>query len=95
MAGGRDYSNFGAGSFMLGILAGAVVGGITALLLAPKSGAETRQMIRDRAMDTRDMIAQRASDTREAIQNRVTDIKQRAIRAKAAAMEDSDCTPSS
>ena len=40
--------------FVMGFLAGAVAGGIAALLLAPQSGEETRAMIRDKSIELRD-----------------------------------------
>ena len=39
----------GRGPITIGILGGLIVGGIAALLLAPKSGAETRAMLAERA----------------------------------------------
>ena len=35
--------------FLAGLIAGAVVGGVVALLLAPRSGKETRQILREKA----------------------------------------------
>lgn len=35
--------------FGIGLAAGAVVGGVLALLFAPQSGKETRELIRDKA----------------------------------------------
>ena len=35
------------GSFLGGLLAGAAIGAAVGILLAPKSGAETRQQIRN------------------------------------------------
>ncbi len=58
------------GSLFLGILIGAVAGGTAALLLAPKSGPETRTFLRDKAMETQQML-----------QNRVKDVTERASRA--------------
>jgi gas vesicle protein len=49
----------GDGSFMLGLLVGAVVGGILAGLLAPRSGEETRALVRERGLELKD----RAEDT--------------------------------
>lgn len=57
----------GIGMFLLGLLAGAVVGGIVALLFAPKSGKETREMIRGKAAETGQMIQSRANDVKERI----------------------------
>jgi gas vesicle protein len=39
------------GSFLTGLLAGAVIGGALALLYAPKSGKETREQIRQKLTD--------------------------------------------
>jgi len=53
------------GSFMLGLITGAVLGAGLGLLLAPKSGAELRSQLTSRAGDLADRAAegyQRASD---------------------------------
>ena len=47
--------------FGLGLVAGAIIGGAFALLYAPKSGKETRRMIKDKAEDIVDMIKEGAS----------------------------------
>jgi hypothetical protein len=57
----------GLGMFLLGVLAGAVAGGIAALLLAPRSGRETREMIRSKAAETGQMIQSRANDVKERV----------------------------
>jgi len=49
-----DESGFNAGSVMLSFLLGSVVGAGVALLLAPKSGEETRRQIRDLAEEAKD-----------------------------------------
>jgi gas vesicle protein len=40
-----------AGSFITGLLAGAAIGGIIALLYAPKSGKETREELKHKLED--------------------------------------------
>jgi gas vesicle protein len=40
-----------ANSFLTGLLAGAAIGGIIALLYAPKSGKETREQIKNKFND--------------------------------------------
>jgi gas vesicle protein len=50
-------------SFFFGALAGAVVGGVTALLLAPRSGKETREML----MEKVSMVQDKAKDLGETI----------------------------
>jgi len=47
-----DRDDFGA--FLIGFVVGGVAGAVTALLLAPQSGEETRAMIKDRAIELRD-----------------------------------------
>jgi gas vesicle protein len=52
----NNTTSFGVGSFFLGILIGAVVGGITALLMAPQSGTQTRGMVKDRFKRMREIV---------------------------------------
>ncbi len=61
-------SGIGVGSFFLGMLVGAVIGGVTALMLAPKSGAETREMVRNRYNQVRDVVRSSAQDVKKNIQ---------------------------
>jgi gas vesicle protein len=44
---------------------GAAVGAVTALLMAPKSGPETRQVLRSKAEEGTDYLASRASEVRD------------------------------
>jgi gas vesicle protein len=46
------------GAFVAGFLIGGVSAAIAALLFAPQSGAETRQMIKDRSIELRDQAQQ-------------------------------------
>ena len=48
----------GRSNFLLGMLLGGIAGAAAALLLAPQSGVETRQRMKQKASQTRD----RASD---------------------------------
>ena len=57
--------NSGGGDKFVFFLAGAGIGAVVALLLAPKSGRETR-----------DMIARTATDGRDYLQNKVTEGRQ-------------------
>jgi len=47
-----DRDEFGA--FLIGFVVGGLTGAITALLLAPQSGEETRGVIKERAIELRD-----------------------------------------
>jgi gas vesicle protein len=66
----------GAGDKFLFFLAGAGIGAVVALLLAPKSGRETREMLARTATDSRDYIANKVSEGRQIVEEksrRVTD----------------------
>jgi gas vesicle protein len=48
--------------FGVGLLTGVVIGGVIALLFAPQSGKETRQMIKDKAAGVADAIKGKATE---------------------------------
>jgi gas vesicle protein len=54
-----DYESAGNGAFLLGALAGALVGAGMALLLAPKTGAQVRSDISSGLNTARDAAARR------------------------------------
>ena len=66
-----DYMNnrrgIAVGSLLIGVLIGAVVGGVTALLLTPSSGREMRQMLRSKAGETQQMLQERLSGIKEKV----------------------------
>jgi gas vesicle protein len=47
--------------FGIGLVTGAVIGGVIALLYAPKTGKETRQLIKDKATAVVDTVKEKAS----------------------------------
>lgn len=47
-------ANSGSDPFMIGLLMGAVVGAVVAGLLAPRSGAQTRALVRERGLELKD-----------------------------------------
>ena len=49
-----------SGEKALFFLVGAAIGAASALLLAPRSGAETRKLIADRARESADIVANRS-----------------------------------
>ncbi|HSL46084.1 MAG TPA: YtxH domain-containing protein [Anaerolineales bacterium] len=79
----------GAGKHVFtGLLIGSVVGAVTMLLFAPRSGEETRAEIRDKAMELRDRTTETVKDTvsqaktkayelKENVQHKAAEIKQR------------------
>ena len=57
----------GAGSVMLAFLVGAVAGAAVALLYAPATGRETRELLSDKAREGRERASEAAARGREAI----------------------------
>jgi len=51
-----DRDDFGA--FLIGCVVGGMVGAVTALLLAPQSGEETRTMLKEKSIELRDKATQ-------------------------------------
>ena len=54
-----------AGKFLVGFTVGAALGAITGILLAPKSGEETREMIADTAKEVLDKTDEKVKDIQE------------------------------
>ena len=61
--------------FGIGLLAGAVIGGVIALLYAPKSGKETREMLKSKAMETRDGALEFADQVRDSATEKADKVK--------------------
>ena len=62
MARWNDQESAGSGMFLLGALAGALVGAGVALLMAPKTGAEVRRDLSAGFNSARDAAARRYRD---------------------------------
>jgi gas vesicle protein len=58
-----------------GVLVGGLTGAITALLLAPQSGKETRSQIQGKVNDARDRAGQKVENTLEQIRTRAEQVK--------------------
>ncbi|HMK48759.1 MAG TPA: YtxH domain-containing protein [Thermodesulfovibrionales bacterium] len=58
----RDECGYGTGSIFLSFILGGVVGAGVALLLAPQSGRETRQKIRQFTEDVKDKAVDYVDD---------------------------------
>ena len=57
----------GGPGFLMGVLAGGVLGFIAGILLAPKSGEETRAMLIERGSEWKDKAEELAADARERV----------------------------
>jgi len=86
------------GSFMAGILIGGLIGAGVALLMAPQSGEETREMLRERSIELKSRAEQAASEFRtkagsaidegrERVDEAVESARQRVSRRKPGAAE--------
>ncbi|MDH5252259.1 MAG: YtxH domain-containing protein, partial [Nitrospira sp.] len=63
----RQNTECSASPIALAFLGGAIVGGIVGLLLAPKSGVETRRTIKGYADKTEEEIVEMAKEARAAL----------------------------
>src|SRR5215831_8972040 len=62
--------NSSGGDKFLCFLAGAGIGAVLALLLAPKSGRETRELLARTATDGRDFITNKVTEGRQLVEER-------------------------
>lgn len=53
---------------------GSLIGAGVALLMAPQSGYETRQMLRDRGTEIKDKAAMKIEDTRDKANRAIEDV---------------------
>ena len=63
-------SESSGGDKFLYFLAGAGIGGVLALLFAPKSGRETREMIAQKATESRDFLSNKVSEGKQYVEDR-------------------------
>ena len=63
-------NNSGAGDKILFFMAGAGIGAVLALLFAPKSGRETRELIARTATDGRDFITTKVNEGRQIVEEK-------------------------
>lgn len=66
-----SYTRREGGSFLGGVVLGALIGGVVALVLAPQSGRETRQKLREWKEDNKDILA----DTKESTERMIAKAK--------------------
>ena len=55
--------------FGIGLLTGAAIGGVIALLYAPRSGKQTRQLIKDKATAIVDAIEEKTSGVIDTVED--------------------------
>jgi len=71
-----DRDEFGA--FLVGFMIGGLAGAVTALLLAPQSGEETRTLIKEKAIELRDKATDTLEDAYEKAEEAAAEAKSRA-----------------
>jgi gas vesicle protein len=59
---GTDEPGRGGGAFALGAMIGAALGAVVGLLWAPRSGTETRAMIKEKGEDTAETLKTRGEE---------------------------------
>jgi gas vesicle protein len=62
-------NNNGTDKFLF-FIAGAGIGAVLALLFAPKSGRETRELLTRRANDSRDFLTNKVNEGRQVVEDR-------------------------
>ena len=68
-------SNSNAESFVKGLLFGTVAGVVAGILLAPKSGAETREDIKKLAEDFKDKAEDAYMSARKEVEKKIANVK--------------------
>lgn len=71
----NDQESVGSGTFLLGALAGALVGAGVALLMAPKSGAQTREDLSNGYSSVREAAARRYRDLAERANTKLVELE--------------------
>lgn len=70
------------GKVAVGAAIGAVVGFVSGILLAPKSGKETRDDIKNAALTTKDTVVEKAYDAKSKAESVADDVNSKAVELK-------------
>jgi gas vesicle protein len=62
----ENHGGVGAGGVILAFLAGAAIGGVAALLLAPRSGEQTRKRLLEFSEDAKEKVGRVPTALRDA-----------------------------
>lgn len=73
------------GAFLAGFLTGALVGAVVALLFAPRSGEETRRLLRERGIELKTQAEEIATQARSQTETALLEARRRAEEAAAEA----------
>jgi len=83
----EDGGAWDGGSFLSGMLVGAAVGAVLALAFAPRSGAETRRLVRRRAAALAEEAGDRLHEARDEAREALRDKKEALRRRLAKGLE--------
>jgi gas vesicle protein len=74
----RDSERGSFGSMLSGFFIGGLIGAVTALLVAPQSGEQTREMIREKGTELKDKAVETAEEARNRAQQAIAETRERA-----------------
>lgn len=80
-----EQENFGA--FLMGFVIGSLSGAIASLLLAPQTGEETRQIIKDRAIELKDKSQETFEETKKKAEEAYKEILSKGMKKGEEALE--------
>ena len=90
-----DRESTGSGMFLLGAVAGAMVGAGVALLMAPKSGAQVRQDLSEGYNSVRDAASRRYRDIADRANAKLGELERQVNQYASSRTASSSSSPSS
>jgi gas vesicle protein len=72
-----DNNGDSVASFLLGFIFGGLIGAVSALLLAPRSGEETRMLIREKSIELQDTATTKAGDLAKMSQEKMSELQKK------------------
>lgn len=72
-----EKNNENMASFLIGFVIGGIIGAVSALMLAPRSGEETRMLIREKSIELQDSASSKASDWAKMSQEKMSELQKK------------------
>ncbi len=85
-----DKEDSRGGGMMVGLLIGGVIGFVAGLMLAPKSGEETRALLIERGNEWRDKAEELAAATKERLSSAALESRRAASQVRGGSFNDFD-----
>jgi gas vesicle protein len=70
-------SNSGVGDFLAGVFVGSIIGAGVALLLAPKSGAETREYLKEKVLELKEKLPEQIREEAKHLKEEAKELLQK------------------